>query len=76
MNAPEEWLWVATDPYTMRLKVEGGWLYQVQGEGKHGLTTLAFVPEYPGNEFGSYLEQITDALDKANDIADGTRERP
>ena len=60
MSAPAEWVPVTEDPETKRLKVEGGWLYRVHGQKT---TTLAFVPEL-GNRYGSYLEQIVEALDK------------
>ena len=71
MSAPE-WEEITENPTTHRLKVDGGWIYRVITWGTHESPSVVFVPEL-GNTYGSYLEQITTALDKANDLAEGIR---
>ncbi len=60
MSAPE-WENVTEAPETNRLKVEGGWLYRCFA--REGGTTMVFVPE-TGDQYGPYLQQIVEALDK------------
>ena len=67
MSAPKEWLPVTESPFTERLEVEGGHLYRVASAKGMG---LVFVPEI-GNRFGTYLEQIVDALDSIREQGTG-----
>ena len=63
MSAPAEWEEVTENPTTHRLKVEGGWIYRVIAWGTHKSPSVIFVPEGLGDRYGSYLAQITEALD-------------
>lgn len=71
MSAHAEWENITEEPFTRRLKVEGGWLYHVwQRDGP----AMVFVPQIiaaPQDEYNyGNMHRLCDILDRIADRMD------